>query len=350
VVRDGDRLAGIVEEREATPQERAIREVSTLVYAFRREDLFGVLPLVGRENRQREHYLPDVLGILLSKGERVAAVPVDFGGGLGINSRRGLATATAIMRARIVAEHMDRGVTFIDPDTAYVDVDVQIGPDTVIQPQAYLEGRTRIGARCSIGPAARVVDSTVGDGAEVTFSVVRESRIGPDATVGPFASLRPGTVLDERAKVGTFVEVKASRVGRGAKVPHLSYVGDAEIGAGANVGAATVTANYDGFEKHRTVIGADARIGSDTMLVAPVKVGRGAFTGAGSVITRDVPAGALAIERAEQRIIPGYADRRRAKAEARAKQRAEDGKQGTDGKQGMDGKRRSRKEREAGGA
>jgi bifunctional UDP-N-acetylglucosamine pyrophosphorylase / glucosamine-1-phosphate N-acetyltransferase len=338
VLRDGDRLVEIVEEREATPEVRAVREISTLVYAFRREDLFRALPLVGRENRQREHYLPDVLGILMAKGERVGAVPVDLGGGLGINSRRGLAKATAVLRARMVTEHMDRGVTFVDPDTAYVDVDVRIGPDTVIHPQTYLEGRTSVGARCSIGPSARLVDSTVGDGAEVSFSVLRESRVGPDANVGPFASLRPGTVLEAGAKAGTFVEIKASRVGRGAKVPHLSYIGDADVGAGANVGAATVTANYDGFEKHRTVIGPDARIGSDTMLVAPVEVGRGAFTGAGSVITRDVPAGALAIERAEQRIIPGYADRKRARSEAGARRGAS---RGTG--------RRSRKE-ETGGA
>jgi bifunctional UDP-N-acetylglucosamine pyrophosphorylase/glucosamine-1-phosphate N-acetyltransferase len=209
---------------------------------------------------------------------------------------------------------MANGVTFIDPESTYVDVDVRIGGDSVIHPGSHLEGSTRIGVGCTIGPATRIVDSTVGAEAEVSFSVVRGSKVGPKASVGPFATLRPGTVLEEGAKAGSFVEIKASRVGKGSKVPHLSYVGDAVIGKGVNVGAGTVTVNYDGFAKHRTVIGDEAHIGSDTMLVAPVRVGKRAWTGAGSAITKDVPSGALAVERAEQRIVRGYDERKRARA------------------------------------
>ena len=315
VVRDGTRLVRIVEGSDAPPELRAVREVSLLLFAFRRADLFGVLPLVGRDNRQREHYLNEVFPILLDKGERVSAVPVDVGGTLGINSRRELAAVARVVRERINEEHMASGVTILDPETTYVDVDVRIGPDTVIHPMAFLEGSTRIGQGCELGPSVRIVDSRVADGASVQFAVVRGSRIGARATVGPYVSIRPGTVLAEDAHVGTFVEIKASRVGRGSKVPHLSYVGDATIGEGTNIGAATVTVNYDGYEKHRTVIGNDVRIGSDTMLVAPIEVGDGAVTGAGSVITRDVPPGALAVERSEQRIVEGY---RKRKDEARA--------------------------------
>jgi bifunctional UDP-N-acetylglucosamine pyrophosphorylase/glucosamine-1-phosphate N-acetyltransferase len=313
IVREGSELVGIVQEVDASPKVRRIREVSTLVYAFRREDLFGALPLVGRENRQNEYYLPDVIAILKGKGERVSVVPVDLGGGLGLNSRKGLATVTRIMRTRIVESHMAAGVTFVDPSTAYVDVDVRIGRDTSILPFTFLEGTTRIGARCRIGPATRIEDTTVGNEADVTFSVVRGSKIGRRVSVGPYASIRPGTVIEDRGKAGSFVEIKASHVGKGTKVPHLSYVGDAIIGDRANIGAGTVTVNYDGYDKHRTVIGDDARIGSDTMLVAPVNVGRRAWTGAGSTITKDIPAGALAVERSEQRIVPGYDERRRKK-------------------------------------
>jgi bifunctional UDP-N-acetylglucosamine pyrophosphorylase/glucosamine-1-phosphate N-acetyltransferase len=311
VVRDGHELVGIVEEADASAEVRRIGEISTLVYVFRREALFDALPLVGRENRQREYYLPDALPILKEKGKRVAAIPVDLGGSLGINSRRGLAHVSRIMRARIIDGHMANGVTFVDPPTAYVDAGVRIGRDSVVLPLTFLEGDTRIGAACRIGPSTRIIDSTVGDETEITFAVVRGSRIGRRASIGPYASIRPGTVLADEAKAGTFVEIKASRVGRKSKVPHLSYVGDAVIGSGANIGAGTVTVNYDGFEKHRTVVGDEAHVGSDTMLVAPVKVGKRAWTGAGSAITKNVPDGALAVERAEQRIVRGYDERKR---------------------------------------
>jgi bifunctional UDP-N-acetylglucosamine pyrophosphorylase/glucosamine-1-phosphate N-acetyltransferase len=313
VVRDGTRLLQIVEGTEASPELMATNEVSTLVFAFRRDDLFKALPLIGRENSQHEYYLNHVFPILLDKGERVSALKVDIGLAMGANAPAGLAAARRVVQGRILAWHMARGVRFVDPETTYVDVDVRIAPDAVIQPMTFLQGGTRIGAGASIGPGTRVVDSVVGEGADVSFSVVRGSRIGPRASVGPYASIRPGTVLAEGSKAGSFVEIKASRVGRGSKVPHLSYVGDTVIGRDTNIGAATVTVNYDGFAKHRTVIGDEVHIGSDTMLVAPVRVGRRAWTGAGSVITRDVPAGALAVERAEQRIVKGYDERKRKK-------------------------------------
>ena len=318
VVREEDEFVRIVEGADATPAERAIEEVSMGIYVFRREDLFGALPLVSRENRQGEYYLHDVLQILKDKGERVVVHAVDNGRTVGVNNRADLARAATEMRRRINEAHMARGVTFVDPATTYIDVDVRIARDAVLLPHTYLEGRTRVGEGARVGPGARVVDSTIGKDAEVEFSVVRESRIGPRVSVGPYASIRPGTVLAEGAKAGTFVEIKKSRVGKGSKVPHLAYVGDATIGQGANIGAGTVTVNYDGYEKHRTVIGDEARIGSDTMLVAPVKVGKRGWTGAGSTITRNVPEGALAVERSEQKTVRGY-DERRAKARKRRK-------------------------------
>jgi bifunctional UDP-N-acetylglucosamine pyrophosphorylase/glucosamine-1-phosphate N-acetyltransferase len=321
IVREGTRLLDIVEGSEATPGQRRIREVSALVFAFRREDLFAALPLVGRENRQREYYLNEVFPILMGKGERVSAVKVDTGGLMGSNSRADLAALGALVRGRINAAHMDAGVTLLDPDSTYIDVEVRIGVDTVVYPHTFLEGATRIGRGCTVGPSVQMKDSTVADGAEVRFAVVDSARIGRGATVGPFARLRPGTALAAGSKVGSYVEVKNAEVGPGSKVPHLSYVGDATIGRGVNIGAATVTVNYDGYAKHRTVIEDEARIGSDTMLVAPVRVGKGAITGAGSVITKDVPPGALAVERSEQRVVKGYRKRKDAEASRNAQAR-----------------------------
>ncbi|MEX0743842.1 MAG: DapH/DapD/GlmU-related protein, partial [Actinomycetota bacterium] len=304
-----------------------INEVSLLLFAFRRADLFRALPLVGRENSQKEYYLNEVFPILMDKGERISAVKVDVGGAMGINSRANLAQTTRIVRERINAAHMANGVTLLDPATTFIDADVAIGPDAMIHPNTFLEGATRIGAGAVIGPSTQIADSRVGEGSTVRFSVVDGARIGRGVEVGPFARLRPGTVLEDGSKVGTYVEVKASTVGRGSKVPHLSYVGDATIGERTNVGASTVTVNYDGYEKHKTVIGDDVRIGSDTMLVAPVRVGDGAVTGAGSVITKDVPPGALAVERSEQRTVKGYRKRKDDEARARGKRKGKGLKQ-----------------------
>jgi bifunctional UDP-N-acetylglucosamine pyrophosphorylase / glucosamine-1-phosphate N-acetyltransferase len=317
VVRDGDRLLRIVEHADATSAERRIEEVYLLVGAFRREDLFKTLPLVGRDNRQGEHYLNDVYPILLEKGEQVSVVRVDTGGAMGLNSRGGLAAVERVVRERINEAHMAKGVTFVDPDTTYVDVDVRIGRDTVVMPMTLLQGSTRVGTGCTVGPSTRVEDSVVGDGSRVEFAVVQGARIGKDVQVGPYARLRPGTRLADGVIVGSYVEVKNSSIGEGSKVPHLSYVGDATVGSGTNIGAANVTANWDGYDKHRTVIGDEVRTGSDTIMVAPVRIGDRAVTGAGSVISKDVPPGALAVERAEQRHVQGY--RKRKDAERRGR-------------------------------
>jgi bifunctional UDP-N-acetylglucosamine pyrophosphorylase / glucosamine-1-phosphate N-acetyltransferase len=321
VIREGDELVRLAEGSDATVEERGITEVAAGAYAFRREDLYRALPRVSRDNRQREYYLPDVLGILREKGERLVVQRVDLGGAVGVNSRSELARAAAVMRRRINEGLLARGVTLIDPEQVYVDVGVRVGADTTILPQSYLEGGTRIGEGCTIGPGCRIEDSRIGDEVTIELSVVRGARIGPRASVGPFAHLRPGTVLGADTKAGSFVEIKASRIGDGTKVPHLAYVGDATIGRNSNIGAGTVTVNYDGYGKYRTTIGDDVRVGSDTMLVAPVKVGRGAVTGAGSVITKDVPAGALAVERAEQRVVPGYRERKDREMQRRGKTR-----------------------------
>ena len=335
VVRDGDEFVKLAEGSDATPEELAIHEVATAVFAFRREDLFRALPRVDRDNRQREYYLTDVPGILREKGERILVHLVDNGGSVGGNSRAELAHAADVMRRRINDAHMDRGVTIVDPETVHIEPAVRIERDAIIMPFTFLEGDTRIGSGAVVGPSVRLIDTSVGRGAEIQFAVARGARIGPRVSVGPFASLRPGTVLHEASKAGTFVELKNSHVGRGSKVPHLSYVGDAIIGRDANIGAGTVTVNYDGFAKHRTVVGDGAKVGSDTMLVAPVRVGKRAYTGAGSVITEDVPTGALGIERSPQVNVPGYATRAEARAgkpkpksSSKSKQRATPGRRG----------------------
>jgi bifunctional UDP-N-acetylglucosamine pyrophosphorylase/glucosamine-1-phosphate N-acetyltransferase len=317
VVRDGRRVTDVLEGRDAPPEIRRIHEVATNWIVFRRDLLYATLPLLDRENRQREYYLNRAISILLDKGERVDAVVCDTGGVLGANTRAGLAGLEGLIRRRTNESHMAAGVRLMDPAATYIDVEVRIGRDTVVHPNTFLETGVRIGRGCSIGPSASLARSRIGDRSIVWFSVLEDARVGKDCEVGPFARLRPGTVLLDGALVGNFVEVKGSRIGRGSKAKHLAYIGDAELGSGVNVGAGTVVVNYDGYEKHPTVIGDEARIGSDTMLVAPLKVGKGAVTGAGSVITKDVPAGALAVERSEQKNVKNY--RKRADAKHRSK-------------------------------
>ena len=319
IVRDGARLLDIVEGSDAPRALLASHEVATLVYAFRRADLLRALPKVGRRNRQREYYLNSVFPMFLAAGERVSVLEADTGGLLGANSQRDLAAVAALTRRRINAAHMDRGVAFVDPERSYVDVDVAIGAGTTVLPMTFLEGTTAIGKDCRIGPGARLVDTRVGDRTEVAFSVVLSATLGKEVRVGPFARLRPGTVLRDRAYAGQGADIKNSTVGEGSKVPHFSYVGDAVLGRGVNVGAGTVVVNYDGVGKYPTEIGDDAFIGSATMLVAPVEVGDGAITGAGSVITKDVPPGALGIERGEQRNVAGYRARRDARSGRRSR-------------------------------
>jgi bifunctional UDP-N-acetylglucosamine pyrophosphorylase/glucosamine-1-phosphate N-acetyltransferase len=296
---------------DATEAEHAIDEVNAGIYAFDREKLFAALAQVGSDNAQGEYYLPDVLPILLAQRDLVVAYELDSPElMLGVNDRADLGVVQQLMNARLVNDHQITGVTFTDPDSTWVDATVQIGPDTVIEPGTYLRGHTTIGSGAVVGPMTTVAHSEIADGATIVHSYLVQAKVGPNASVGPFAYLRPGAELAEDAKVGTFVEVKNSQIGPGAKVPHLSYIGDAEIGEGANLGAATITANYDGKNKHKTIIGAKVRTGVDTTLVAPVTVGEGAYTGAGSVITRDVPADALAVARARQKTIEDYAKRK----------------------------------------
>jgi bifunctional UDP-N-acetylglucosamine pyrophosphorylase / glucosamine-1-phosphate N-acetyltransferase len=317
VVREGSRVVDVIEGRDAPPAVRKIHEVATNWIAFRRDLLFATLPLLDRENRQREYYLNRAISILLDKGERVDAVVCDTGGILGANTRAGLAALEALVRRRINEGHMAAGIRLIDPGATYIDVEVKMGRDTVIYPNTFVEAGSRIGADCTIGPSTAIAHSRVGDGSLVWFSVLEGAKVGKGCEVGPFARLRPGAVLEDGAQIGNFVEVKASRIGKRSKAKHLAYIGNAEVGAGVNIGAGTVVVNYDGYEKYPTVIGDGARIGSDTMLVAPVRVGKGAVTGAGSVITKDVPAGALAVERADQKTVKGY--RKRADEKHRSK-------------------------------
>jgi bifunctional UDP-N-acetylglucosamine pyrophosphorylase/glucosamine-1-phosphate N-acetyltransferase len=313
VLRDGDgTVAGIVEERDASDEQRRITEVNTSIYAFAREPLGGALANLTTANDQGEEYLTDAVASLRELG--VDAHQTDADTVAGVNDRLQLAVAGAMLNSRLLDGHMAAGVSVVDPRTTYVGGDVLLAADVVLLPGTHLEGATRIAAGAVIGPDTRLVNAVVEEGATITYSVVLDASIGPAATVGPFSYLRPGTRLEYKAKAGAFVEMKNSTVGENSKVPHLSYVGDTTIGRDANVGAATVTVNYDGFTKHRTVIEDGARVGSDTMLVAPVTVGAGAYTGAGSVITKDVPPGALAVERTEQRIIEGYAEKHRARS------------------------------------
>lgn len=312
IVRAGDGgVARIVEHRDASPQDLLVTEVNAGVYAFSRGELAAALAGLTTDNSQGEEYLTDVIEVLSRGAGRVRAVPALPEVVAGVNDRVQLAAAGARLRARILEGLMRDGVTVVDPATTYVGPDVRVDADAVLLPGTHLEGATRVAGGATVGPDSRLVDSIVAQDATVTYSVLLGVEVGPAATVGPFTYLRPGTRLEGASKAGAFVEMKASVVGEGSKVPHLSYIGDTTIGRGSNIGAATVTVNYDGFDKHRTTIGDDVRIGSDTMLVAPVDVGDGAYTGAGSVITRDVPAGALAVERSDQRNIDGYAERRR---------------------------------------
>jgi len=306
---------------DATERELHIREVNTGIYAFEGRALLSALEEVRGENAQGELYLPDVLPILRSRERTVAAVEVsDPGAMLGINDRVALSRAQALAQRRIHERHMLAGVTIVDPQATVIDAGVEIEPDALIAPFCSLHGATRIASRAAIGPLTTLIDARVGEEARVVHAHVEGAEIGPRVTVGPFARLRPGTVMREGSKAGTFVEIKGSEIGVGAKVPHLSYVGDAEVGEGANLGAATITANYDGARKHRTTIGARVKTSVDTTLVAPVTVGDEAYTAAGSVITKDVPPGALGVARARQENIEGYAERRK---ERDAAQRAE---------------------------
>ena len=328
IVRSGDAVTAIVEERDAIGDQRSIDEINSGMYAFDAAALGENLERLDTDNAQGEEYLTDVIALMTTQGLRVDAfIAPDPDDIRGVNDRLQLAEAGAIMRDRINARWMRDGVTMADPSSVWIDVDVEIEPDVTLLPQTVLRGPTAIASGARIGPGTTLISCEVGAGAEVIHAWAELAVIGDGAQVGPFTYLRPGAQLGSGAKAGAYVEIKNSRVGEGAKVPHLSYVGDAEIGEGSNIGAATVFVNYDGQDKHRTVVGRDVRIGSDSMLVAPVEIGDGAYTAAGSVITEDVPPGAMAVGRAKQRNIEGWVERRRPDSDsaraARAARQAE---------------------------
>jgi bifunctional UDP-N-acetylglucosamine pyrophosphorylase/glucosamine-1-phosphate N-acetyltransferase len=297
-------------EGDATAAELAIREVNTGIFCFDAAALTRALDGVRADNSQGERYLPDTLPVLRAAGARVAAHPVDDPGiVLGVNDRVQLARVQDVAQRRILEALMRAGVTVVDPGATTVDADVVVGVDTTIEPGSSLRGTTRVGAGCTVGPLTTLIDTELSDDVSVVHSYATGASIEDGVRVGPFAYLRPGTVLRAGARVGTFVEVKNSDIGAGAKVPHLSYVGDADVGAGSNLGAGTITANYDGRRKHRTTIGAGVKGSVHTSFVAPVTVGDGAWTAAGSVITQDIPPGALGVARARQRNVEDYAAR-----------------------------------------
>lgn len=316
IVRQGGRIAAIVEHRDASPAEKEIREINTGIYAFDLQPLFDSLRQIGTENAQGEYYLPDLVKIYLARGLVVDTHVVDDVREVtGVNSRKELAEVAAILRSGRNEALMDAGVTIVDPATTWIGVDVTIGPDTIVHPGVHLEGRTSIGERCVIHSGVRIVDSEVGTGVVINnFCVIIESRIRDGAKVGPFAHLRPQSDVGPDAHIGNFVELKKTVVGAGSKANHLAYLGDATIGEKVNVGAGTITCNYDGVSKHPTVIEDGVFIGSDSQLIAPVRIGRGAYVAAGSSITEDVPADALAIGRGRQINKEGWAGRRRKNA------------------------------------
>lgn len=294
-------VAQIVEQKDATPEQRQVKEINTGTYCFDNKALFAALKLVKNDNAQGEYYLPDVIEILQKQGEVVAAyVTENFAETLGVNDRFALSQAEEIMRARINEQHMRNGVTIINPNNTYISVDAQIGHDTVIQPGVIIEGASSIGEDCIIGPNSHIQNSRIGNRTTVHSSVVRDSVIGEDTSVGPFAHIRPNSDLGDHVKIGNFVEVKKAKIDNGSKVSHLSYLGDAEVGKEVNIGCGTITVNYDGKNKFKTVIEDNAFVGCNSNLVAPVTVGKGSYVAAGSTITKNIPADALAIARSRQ--------------------------------------------------
>ncbi|WP_432010482.1 bifunctional UDP-N-acetylglucosamine diphosphorylase/glucosamine-1-phosphate N-acetyltransferase GlmU [Streptomyces cucumeris] len=326
IVRDAasGAVTAIVEHKDATDAQRAIREINSGVFAFDAQLLTDALGKVRTDNSQGEEYLTDVLGILREAGHRVgAAVAGDHREILGINNRVQLAEARRLLNQRLLERAMLSGVTVVDPGTTWIDATVTFEPDALVHPGTQLLGATHLAAHSEVGPNSRLTDTTVGEGAVVSFTVADRAEVGAGAGVGPYAYLRPGSRLGAKSKAGTYVEMKNASLGEGSKVPHLSYVGDATIGDHTNIGAASVFVNYDGVNKHHTTIGSHCRTGADNMLVAPVTIGDGAYTAAGSVITKDVPPGSLAVARGQQRNIEGWVARKRpGSAAARAAENA----------------------------
>ena len=308
IIRRAGQVVGIVEQKDATDEQQALKEINTGIYCFKSEKLAEALSSLTNDNAQGEYYLTDTLSYLVEKGEKVGAVVLaDIEEAIGVNSRSQLAQVEKILRQRKNEELMDAGVTLVDPSSTFVDEDVEIGPDTVIQPFTWLEGKTKIGEGCVIGPNSRLQNVTVGDEVELHFTYAHDCVIGDKVSAGPYVHLRPGTHLKAGVKVGNFMEIKNSVVGEGTKLSHLSYIGDADLGKEINIGCGTITVNYDGENKFRTVIEDRAFIGCNSNLVAPVTIGKDAYVGAGSTITKDVPPEALGVARAKQSNLEGWA-------------------------------------------
>ncbi|MDH7498823.1 MAG: bifunctional UDP-N-acetylglucosamine diphosphorylase/glucosamine-1-phosphate N-acetyltransferase GlmU [candidate division NC10 bacterium] len=310
LIRDGrGQPKGIVEEVDANARQRAIKEVNTGIYCFAAPRIFEMLREIRSSNRQGEYYLPDVFGLLRKQGEKIeASLTPEWERVAGINTREELARALQILKRAKLEELMRQGVSILDPASTFIDAAVQIGKDTVIYPHSYIEGETLIGEDCILYPGSRIVGSKMGNGVLVfDHCLILESEVADGAKIGPFAHLRPGSQIGKGARIGNFVEIKKSEIGEGSKVPHLSYIGDSTIGRGVNIGAGSITCNYDGFEKHRTRIEDGVFAGSDSLFIAPVQVGEGAIVAAGSVITEDVPPHSLAIARARQTNKEGWA-------------------------------------------
>ena len=322
IVRTKGNISKIVEERDASDTQRKITEINSGIFAFALESLFKGLDSIGTANKQGEYYLTELVGIYRKQRKPVATYTVANGDEIrGINSRSELAEVSSMVRQQKNEELMAAGVTLIDPATTYIDADVIVGPDTVIHPCVFLEGNTRIGSACEVHAGTRIVNSTIGDRVCVrNHTVVTDSTIEAGALLGPFAHIRPGSLVGEDAHIGNFVELKKTAMGKGAKANHLAYLGDATIGAATNVGAGTITCNYDGEKKHQTVIGSGVFVGSNSTIVAPVTLADGSYIAAGSAVTTDVPAGALAIGRSRQENKEGWVAKR--KAEGR-RQKAE---------------------------
>lgn len=321
IIRNGQgKIERVVEEKDATPAERAVQEINTGVYIINAPFLFEALGEVTPDNQQKEYYLTDIIRIAVRRGERLAGAETDPEEVIGINSRADLASAEGALRKRINARWMEEGVSLIDPFSIRIDQAVRIGRDSVLHPGVALEGETEIGEGCTIYPC-RIKDSSLGSGVVIKdYCVIEEAEVESDVSIGPFAHLRPGTLIRKGARVGNFVEVKKSELGEGSKANHLTYLGDTVVGKGVNIGAGTITCNYDGVKKHQTLIEDDVFIGSDTQLVAPVRIGAGSLIAAGSTITRDVPPGALSISRTKQENKEGWARKRRSKAKTAEKE------------------------------
>lgn len=323
ILRDekGD-VAGIVEEKDATPEQKEIKEINTGIYCVGTPLLFEVIHTLGNNNAQGEYYLTDVLAKVNEMGLKAGGVMTDDSEMiLGINSRRQLAEAEGVMRRRILDRLMDEGVTVMDPASTFVEKTVTVGADTILYPYTWLEGETHIGGDCEIGPNVRMTNVEVGDGCHIQFTYAHDCVVRPEVTAGPYVHLRPDTVVERKVKIGNFVEIKNSNVGEGTKLPHLQYIGDSDIGKNVNMGCGCITVNYDSKFKHRTVIGDNAFVGCNSNLVAPVEVGPDTYIAAGSTITKDVPADALGVGRARQTNIKGWAKSYKEKLERQAEEK-----------------------------